>query len=110
MHFWAGQRLPASEGQTAELSTAEIRLQQPDGETVDLSSVSMLFRCGVDYYSVTTGQGTKVPGPGIGTYQRASESWQPTLWVTLPPDAPADSAADFERWLEANPSPILLEG
>lgn len=109
MHFWAGQRQPAAEGQTAELSTAEIRLQQPDGQTVDLSSVNVLFQCAVDYYSVTTGQGTKVPGPGIGTYRRASESWQPTLWVTLPPDAPAESTSDFERWLEANPAPVLLE-
>ena len=107
MHFWAGQRLPASDGQTAEFSTAEVRLQQPDGETVDLSSVHVLFQCGLDYYSVTTGQGTKVPGPGIGRYHRASDSWQPTLWVTLPPDVPAATTADFERWLADNPPPLV---
>lgn len=109
MHFWAGQRLPALAGQSAELSTAEIRLQQPDGQTVDLSSVNALFQCGLDYYSVTTGQGTKVPGPGIGKYHRVSEAWKPTLWVTLPPDAPAASTADFESWLGANPPPIVAQ-
>jgi len=82
------------------------RSQQPDGETVDLSSVNVLFQCGVDYYSVTSGQGTKVPGPGIGKYHAASESWQPTLWVTLPPDVPADSTEDFAEWLTANPHPL----
>lgn len=109
MHFWAGQRLPALEGQTAELSMAEIRLQQPDDETVDLSSLNLLFQCGLDYYSVTTGQGTKVPGPGIGKYHQTSESAKPTLWITLPPDAPAASTADFQSWLAANPHPLLLE-
>lgn len=110
MHFWASQRLPALDGQTAEMSTAEIRLQQPDGETVDLSSVDLLFQCGLDYYSVTTGQGTKVPGPGIGKYHQASESWMPTLWVTLPPGAPAESTADFDDWLTENLHPLVLEG
>lgn len=107
MHFWAGQRLPALPGQTAEMSTAEIRLQQPDGETVDLSSVNVLFQCGLDYYSVTTGQGTKVPGPGIGKYHQATESWKPTQWVTLPPDTPAASTDDFDTWLTANPHPLV---
>ena len=109
MHFWAAQRLTAVPGQTAEMSAAEIRLQQPDGETVDLSSVNVLFQCGLDYYSVTTGQGTKVPGPGIGKYHQASEEWKPTLWVTLPPDVPAASTADFEGWLTANLPPLVLE-
>lgn len=107
MHFWAGQRLPALDGQSAELSTAELRLQQPDDETVDLSSVDVLFQCGVDYYSVTGGQGTKVPGPGIGKYHSATESWKPTQWVTLPPDVPADSRDDFVDWLTANPHPLM---
>ena len=107
MHFWAGQRLPALPGQTAEMSAAEIRLQQPDGETIDLSQVNVLFQCGLDYYSVTTGEGTKVPGPGIGKYHAATENWQPTLWVTLPPDAAADDAGDFQDWLEAHPHPLL---
>ena len=110
MHFWAGQRMPALSGQTAELSTAEIRLQQPDGETVDLSDVNVLFQCGLDYYSVTTGEGTKVPGPGIGIYHTATSAWQPTLWVTLPPDAPAASTADFVGWLEAHPPPATRSG
>lgn len=110
MHFWAGQRLPALDGQTAEMSVAEIRLQQPDGETVDLSEVDVLFQCGLDYYSVTGGEGTKVPGPGIGVYHQATEAWEPTLWVTLPPDAPADSAEDFRGWLAANPHPLTSGG
>ncbi len=105
MHFWASQRLPALAGQTAELSTGEMRLQQPDGQTVDLSSVNVLFQCGVDYYSVTGGQGTKVPGPGIGKYHTTTTSWKPTLWTTLPPDEPAASTADFRTWLEANLPP-----
>jgi hypothetical protein len=107
MHFWAGQRLPALEGQTAEMSVAEIRLQQPDGETVDLREVNVLFQCGLDYYSVTGGEGTKVPGPGIGKYHRATGAWQPTMWVTLPADAPAGSSADFRSWLgEHTPPPL----
>ena len=110
MHFWAGQRLPALPGQTAEMSAAEIRLQQPDGETVDLTSLNMLFQCGLDYYSVTTGEGTKVPGPGIGKYHAATKNWQPTLWVTLPPRQPADSAADFDDWLSDNPPPLVSLG
>lgn len=105
MHFWAGQRLPALDGQTAEMSAAEIRLQQPDGETVDLGEIDVLFQCGLDYYSVTGGEGTKVPGPGIGKYHRATERWAPTLWVTLPDDAPAESANDFHDWLGAHPAP-----
>ena len=107
MHFWAGQRLPALEGQTAEMSAAEIRLQQPDGETVDLSQVDVLFQCGLDYYSVTGGEGTKVPGPGIGKYHRATASWEPTLWVTLPADEPAGSSADFQAWLGEHTPPLL---
>lgn len=105
MHFWASQRLPALPGQTAELSTSEVRLQQPDDQTVDLSLVQVLFQCGVDYYSVTTGQGTQVPGPGIGKYHRASEEWKPTLWTTLPPDVPAASTDDFQTWLGSNLPP-----
>jgi hypothetical protein len=108
MHFWAGQRLPAAAGQTAEMSAAEIRLQQPDGEAVDLSQLDMLFQCGLDYYSVTTGEGTKVPGPGIGKYHAATENWQPTLWVTLPPGEAADSTGDFDSWLRANLPPLVL--
>lgn len=105
MHFWAFERLPALPGQTAELSTGEMRLQQPDGETVDLSSVDVLFQCGVDYYSVTGGQGTKVPGPGIGKYHWVTTSWKPTLWTTLPPGEPAASTEDFRTWLDANLPP-----
>lgn len=108
MHFWAGQRLPALAGQTAEMSTAEIRLQQPDDQTVDLSTVNVLFQCGLDYYSVTTGQGNKVPGPGIGKYHQASEAWKPTLWVTLPSDTSASSTPDFQTWLTANLPPLVL--
>ncbi len=107
MHFWASQRLPALPGQTAELSTSEFRLQQPDDQTVDLSSVKVLFQCGVDYYDTEGGQGTKVPGPGIGKYHAASTSWQPSLWVTLPPDTPAASADDFRTWLTANLPPVI---
>lgn len=109
MHFWASQRLPALPGQTAELSTAEVRLQQPDGATVDLSQVDVLFQCGVDYYSVTTGQGTQVPGPGIGKYHWGTSEWAPTLWTTLPPGAPAASSNDFASWLLANRPPVVVE-
>ncbi|MDW3176484.1 MAG: lamin tail domain-containing protein [Acidimicrobiia bacterium] len=109
MHFWASQRLPALPGQTAELSTSEFRLQQPDDETVDLSTVKVLFQCGVDYYNTQGGQGTKVPGPGIGKYHAASETWQPSLWVTLPLDAPAASTGDFRTWLTSNLPPIVQE-
>ena len=82
-----------------------MRLQQPDGQTVDLSVVNVLFQCGVDYYNTTGGQGTKVPGPGIGKYHTATTSWKPSLWTTLPPDAPAASTGDFRTWLEANLHP-----
>lgn len=105
MHFWASQRLPALSGQTAELSTSEFRLQQPDDQTVDLSLVNVLFQCGVDYYNTTGGQGTQVPGPGIGKYHAASTAWKPSLWTTLPPDVPATSTDDFRAWLEANLPP-----
>ncbi len=105
MHFWAGARqLPAS-GQTAEFATAEMRLQQPDGQTVDLSQVKVLFQCGIDYYSSTGGQGTKVPGPGIAKYHRLTTSWNPSLWVTLPKNEAANSVQDFRRWLEAHLPP-----
>lgn len=109
MHFWASQRQPALDGQTAELLMSEIRLQQPDDQEVDLSQVKVLFQCGVDYYSVTTGEGNKVPGPGIGKYHRATTAWAPTLWLTLPPDAPAESTADFDSWLRSNPPPFLQQ-
>lgn len=109
MHFWASERLPALPGQTAELSTSEFRLQQPDDQTVDLSTVNVLFQCGVDYYNTEGGQGTKVPGPGIGKYHAASTSWQPSLWVTLPPDVPAASPDDFRTWLAAN-LPLVVYG
>lgn len=107
MHFWASQRLPALPGQTAELSTSEFRLQQPDDETVDLSTVNVLFQCGVDYYNTEGGQGTKVPGPGIGKYHAATASWEPSLWVTLPPETPAASTDDFRTWLMANLPPVI---
>lgn len=107
MHFWAGQRQPAAEGQTAELITSELRLMQPDGQTVDLSDVRVMFQCGADYYASTGAQGTKVPGPGIGKYQWATPDWQPSLWVTLPAGQAADSTADFQNWLEANRPPII---
>ena len=42
-------------GQTAEFLTSEMRLQQPDGQTVDLGAVRVLFQCGVDYYASTSG-------------------------------------------------------
>lgn len=105
MHFWAGERRSPAPGQTAEFLTSEIRLQQPDGQTVDLSRVKVLFQCGIDYYNTRSGQGTQVPGPGIATYQRATSSWKPGLWVTLPGSAPADSVADFRTWLNANLPP-----
>lgn len=105
MHFWAGRRQAAVPGQTAEFITSEVRLQQPDGQTVDLSDVNVLFQCGVDYYATTGGQGTRVPGPGIAKYHFATPEWQPGLWVTLPGNAPANSTADFARWLEANTPP-----
>lgn len=105
MHFWASQRQAPAPGQTAEFLTSEFRIQQPDGQTVDLSQVRVLFQCGVDYYAVTTGQGTQVPGPGIGKYHRLTTQWEPSLWVTLPRDTPANSVADFRTWLEANLPP-----
>lgn len=105
MHFWASQRQSPAPGQTAEFLTSEIRLQQPDGRNVDLSQVRVLFQCGIDYYNTTGGQGTRVPGPGIAKYQFASAEWQPGLWVTLPGSAPANSVADFERWLRQNTPP-----
>ena len=105
MHFWAAQRQAPANGQTAEFLTSEVRLQQPDGQTVDLSRVNVLFQCGIDYYSTTGGQGTQVPGPGIAKYHRATESWQPGLWVTLPRNTPANSVSDFASWLEANTPP-----
>lgn len=105
MHFWAGRRQAPAAGQTAEFLTSEMRLQQPDGQTVDLSGVRVLFQCGVDYYAVTSGQGTKVPGPGIAKYNRLTEQWRPGLWVTLPAGVAANSAADFEAWLSMNLPP-----
>jgi hypothetical protein len=105
MHFWAGRRQSPASGQTAEFLTSELRLQQPDGQTVDLSQAKVLFQCGVDYYNSTGGQGTSVPGPGIAKYHRASSSWKAGLWVTLPGNAPAASAGDFRAWLEANLPP-----
>jgi hypothetical protein len=105
MHFWADERQAPSTGQTAEFTTSEVRLQQPDGQTVDLSSVRVLFQCGVDYYETTGGQGNAVPGPGIGTYHLATSQWSPSLWVTLPPGAAAESVGDFEFWLQANLPP-----
>ncbi len=105
MHFWAGRRQSPASGQTAEFLTSELRLQQPDGQTVDLRQVKVLFQCGVDYYNSTGGQGTKVPGPGIAKYHRATSSWKAGLWVTLPGNAPAGSVGDFRTWLEANLPP-----
>jgi hypothetical protein len=105
MHLWAGRRQSPASGQTAEFLTSELRLQQPDGQTVDLSQVKVLFQCGIDYYNSTGGQGTKVPGPGIAKYHRASSSWKAGLWVTLPGNAPAGSVGDFRNWLEANLPP-----
>ena len=105
MHFWAGKRQSPAGGQTAEFLTSELRLQQPDGQQVDLSEVRVLFQCGLDYYNSTGGQGTQVPGPGIATYQLASSSWTAGLWVTLPGDVPAGSTGDFRTWLEANLPP-----
>ncbi len=105
MHFWASQRKAPAPGQTAEFLTSEVRLQQPDGQTVDLSRVRVLFQCGVDYYSTTGGQGTQVPGPGIAKYHRATESWKPGLWITLPRNTAASSVSDFAAWLSSNPPP-----
>ncbi len=105
MHFWAGQRKAPASGQTAEFLTSEVRLQQPDGRRVDLSQVKVLFQCGVDYYNTTGGQGTKVPGPGIAKYSRATTEWRPGLWVTLPRNAPANSVSDFRNWLQRNTPP-----
>ena len=105
MHFWASQRQLPAPGQTAEFLTSEVRLQQPDGRTVDLSQVNVLFQCGIDYYNTTGGQGTRVPGPGIAKYHRATPNWQPGLWVTLPGSAPAGSVDDFRSWLSRNTPP-----
>lgn len=105
MHFWAGKRQAPKAGQIAEFLTSEMRLQQPDGQTVDLSRVKVLFQCGADYYNTTGGQGTKVPGPGIAKYHRLTTSWKPSLWVTLPRNAPAGSTADFRNWLLNNLPP-----
>ena len=105
MHFWAGKREAPASGQTAEFLTSEVRLQQPDGTTVDLSKVQVLFQCGIDYYNTTGGQGTQVPGPGIAKYHRVTTDATPGLWVTLPRNAPANSVGDFERWLENNTPP-----
>lgn len=105
MHFWAAQRQAPKSGQTAEFLTSEVRLQQPDGQTVDLSRVNVLFQCGVDYYSTTGGQGTQVPGPGIAKYHRATPDWKAGLWVTLPRNTPANSVSDFSTWLSNNPPP-----
>ena len=105
MHFWAGQRKAPAAGQTAEFLTSEVRLQQPDGQTVDLSKVNVLFQCGIDYYSTTGGQGTKVPGPGIAKYHRVTTNWRPGLWVTLPGNVPANSVNDFQQWLQRNTPP-----
>jgi len=105
MHFWAGRRQSPASGQTAEFLTSEVRLQQPDGQTVDLSQVRVLFQCGIDYYNTTGGQGTRVPGPGIGKYHRVTTSWTPGLWVTLPGNVSANSTGDFRTWLEANLPP-----
>ena len=105
MHLWAGQRRSPASGQSAEFLTSEVRLQQPDGQTVDLGRVHVLFQCGVDYYSGIGGQGTKVPGPGIGKYHDVTTGWTPSLWVTLPGNASAGSVADFRQWLVANLPP-----
>ncbi len=105
MHFWAGKRQSPASGQTAEFLTSEMRLQQPDGQTVDLGKVKVLFQCGIDYYNSTGGQGTKVPGPGIAKYHRLTSSWKPGLWVTLPGNVAANSKADFRNWLEAHLPP-----
>ncbi|MFT7474933.1 MAG: hypothetical protein ACI81L_001865 [Verrucomicrobiales bacterium] len=105
MHFWAGERQRPASGQTAEFLSSELRLQQPDGQQVDLSRVRVLFQCGIDYYNTTGGQGTKVPGPGIAKYHRMSSAWKPGLWVTLPGNTSANSAADFRTWLQAHLPP-----
>ena len=105
MHFWAAQRQAPAPGQTAEFLTSELRLQQPDGQTVDLNRVRVLFQCGADYYAVRGGQGTQVPGPGIGTYTRATSDWKPSLWVTLPRNTPANTVGDFQTWLSNNTPP-----
>ena len=105
MHFWAGKRQSPASGQTAEFLRSEMRIQQPDGQNVDLNRVKVLFQCGIDYYNTTGGQGTKVPGPGIAKYHRLSTSWKPGLWVTLPGNVAANSPADFRSWLESNLPP-----
>ena len=108
MHFWDGARVPIEAGQTAEFLTSEIRLQQPDGKRVDLSSVRVLGQCGVDYYQSNGGEGTKVPGPGIGKYHLLSEQWTPSLYLSLP-DVP-NSVEDFRDFHEANPIPGVITG
>lgn len=105
MHFWASERQSPASGQIAEFLTSEMRLQQPDGRTVDLSQVRVLFQCGLDYYNSTGGQGTRVPGPGIGKYHYLTPEWQPDLWVTLPGNASASSTGDFRSWLQNNLPP-----
>ena len=110
MHFWAGERQSPASGQIAEFLTSEMRLQQPDGQAVDLDRVNVLFQCGIDYYNTTGGQGTQVPGPGIAKYHNLTESWAPSLWATLPGDVSADSTADMRTWLEANLPPGVSSG
>ena len=105
MHFWAGERQSPASGQTAEFLTSQMRLQQPDGQTVDLSRVRVLFQCGIDYYNTRGGQGTQVPGPGIAKYHFLTENWQPGLWTTLPGGVAADSVEDIGDWLSANLPP-----
>ena len=106
MHFWASQRRSPAPGQIGEMSIAEVSLQQPDGQTVDLNSVNVGFQCGLDYYNTTGGQGTKVPGPGIGKYYRATPSPQPTAWVTMPFNQ-AGSTASMTNWLSQNLPPFV---
>ena len=106
MHFWASRRHSPKPGQSAEFSVAEISLQQPDGRTVDLSSINVGFQCGLDYYDTTGGQGTKVPGPGIGKYYRATAQHQPTAWLTAP-TADSGSFSAMASWLRSHPHPLV---
>lgn len=104
-HFWNGSRLPPVAGQTAEFLTSEIRIQQPDGRTVDLSQVRVLGQCGIDYWAAGDSGNNKVPGPGIGKYHSLSEEWTPSLYLTTTSEP--GSVDDLRNFLAANPIPIV---
>lgn len=105
-HFWNGSRLAPAAGQTAEFLTSEIRIQQPDGQNVDLSQVRVLGQCGIDYWAAGDSGNTKVPGPGIGKYHALDTEWTPSLYLTT--SSEPNSVADLSNFLTANPIPGVV--